>query len=269
MRLFGKKPTSTFVSFGDPVFQEEALVEPIAPQAPILKVMYGIIFVMAFALVVEVVMLLTRSDQVAEAVEQPEAAKPKVRADAISEPEVVMSELEVVTSVEPETVTKKQSADLLSPVHAVADVPVVFKPTESPVETSEPAPESEPVEKAAALSLEPVETDVESHMNALVEAALSGEYSVEVREDNGKRHLVLRPDNLTIDGDLTKSLLIVAEERGEIAFPVGSTIENGTVDLDTMLFNLVQRVLVSDGTIEGTSAAREMTQRAFVASGIR
>lgn len=261
MRLFGKKTASSSVFFGAPVFQEEAIVEVVSPQAPILKVMYGIIFVMAFALVVEVVLLLTRSDQVTEiaaAVEQLEPAKTEVLAATVIP--------------EQETVTKKKSADLLSPVDPVADVSVVFKPTESLVEASELAPEIETVVAEVVLSMEPVEDaepGVQSHISALKEAALSGLYSVEVRENNGKRHLVLRPDNMTIDDDLTKSLLLAAEEQGEISFPVGSSIENGKVDLDTMLFNLVQRTLVSDGTIEGTRAAREMTQRAFAASGRR
>jgi hypothetical protein len=263
-----------FASLGVPAFQGEANTKTVGHKPPVLKIMYGIIFVMAFALVVEAGILFSRSGQLAK-IELPaeQTETPKLAA-------VVTPKLEVATeTVAQETVTKKQSADLLSPVRPVAIAPAVFKPVQGRINANkpefEPALEAEavqPIETAVAISEMPdyaAERTVEGHMQALKEATLAGLYSVEVREDNGKRYIVLLPDDMTIDSELSKSLLLTAADNGQISLPEGATIDSGQVDLDTMLFNLVQRMLVSDGTIEGTKAAREMTQRAFVASGKR
>lgn len=201
----------------------------------------------------------------------------------------------VAESVEQLGVTKTQSLDLISPSPDWADqraavrppadrpqsvaepgditsiMPDLIEPIEAKAATPEQAEETvqtgvaDVVEPPAIIAAVPADLDVAQ----LEKAALAGDYTVEVQEDNGIRHLVLRLTNFEFSREAQKNLLQAAEENGEITFPEGSTIANGKVDLDTMLFNLVQSRLVSNGTPEGVRAAREMTQRALLASGRR
>ncbi|NNK16378.1 MAG: LysM peptidoglycan-binding domain-containing protein [Sulfitobacter sp.] len=62
------------------------------------------------------------------------------------------------------------------------------------------------------------------------------------------------------------NLLLEAAQNGEIEIPASLNTADGNIDLDTLLFNLIQTSLAEDGTPEGAEAAREMSRRAFAAS---
>lgn len=93
-------------------------------------------------------------------------------------------------------------------------------------------------------------------LQALRDAVLAGDYTVQVAEGDGANRLGLRVENAAVSQDETVLLLLAAAEKSEIALSTGIRTAEGTLDADTRLFNLVQTSLATDGTPEGRNAAR-------------
>ncbi len=60
-----------------------------------------------------------------------------------------------------------------------------------------------------------------------------------------------------------------AAADGLIDLPPSMLTADGKVDMDTMMFNLVQTSLANDGTPEGAEAAREMSRKIFAESTVQ
>jgi len=63
--------------------------------------------------------------------------------------------------------------------------------------------------------------------------------------------------------------LMQAAEEGRIELPASLKTSDGNLDLDTLMFNMVQMSLANDGTPEGAEAAREMSRKIFAASTVQ
>ncbi|MDG1168794.1 MAG: LysM peptidoglycan-binding domain-containing protein [Sulfitobacter sp.] len=200
---------------------------------------------------------------------------------------VLMPDQQDVTE---DTVTRAQGTDLLAPAMPVVampgpampgpampvvEMPVVAKPEPAleqavlqglqPKRTVGTLTEQEQVEKAReALSI-----ISRNKMRMLREGVLAGVYTVKAKQDGDTKRLVLETVNAEMTRESTGNLLLEAAERGDIDIPASLNTADGEIDLDTLLFNLIQTSLATDGTPEGEEAAREMSRRAFAASSAK
>lgn len=166
----------------------------------------------------------------------------------------------VAASLERESVTRAPPNDLMSPMisdqtsytPSLPDSNADDQIQIASVAVSKEAPTLAAAPPAPAL-----------HLDTLTGAILSGAYSVETREFNGRLQLALRPENTTISREELRAFLQAAEQRGETFAPNGSTFADNDVDLEMALFNLIQGKLIKDSTPRRIEAAREMTNRAF------
>ena len=208
--------------FGTGVFQHEPIRPSGRPERPIPILAFVLILVLTFALGIAVTLLLTRPDPVT-------ATKP--------EPKMPTLEALIAASLEPQTVTRAAPLDLLSQPHPIAEVLNGLQPVAHPM--TQPArptvPAAQALAAATALATDQLEQDAERalglHMRMLREGVLAGVYTVETREKNGNRQLLLRPINVELSRRFMKTLLRAAEERGQITFPKGLSTEDGEVDL--------------------------------------
>jgi len=103
-------------------------------------------------------------------------------------------------------------------------------------------------------------------LRMLREAVLAGIYKIEAIKEDGFRKIKLRTVNAELSQRNLTELLTRAAAEGRIELPPSLSTTTGGVDMDTLLFHLVQASLATDGTTEGTTAALEMTRRAFAAA---
>ena len=170
-----------------------------------------------------------------------------------------------------QSVTRQQSPDLLTPVVAVETTPQVpqlqaavlagLQPQRTVGKLTNDEMAQKAIEAEAMVS--------RNKMRMLREGVLAGVYTVTAKEDNGSKRLVLS----TINAELTRAsmgnLLLKAAKEGKIEIPASLNTADGQIDMDTLLFNLIQTSLATDGTPEGAEAASEMSRRAFAASSAK
>ncbi|QUJ76523.1 LysM peptidoglycan-binding domain-containing protein [Sulfitobacter albidus] len=106
-------------------------------------------------------------------------------------------------------------------------------------------------------------------MRMLREGVLAGLYEIMTEQDDGQKRIKLSALNAPLTAENVTDLLIQAAERGEIEMPASLATADGSIDRDTLLFNLIQTSLANDGTVEGAEAAREMSRRAFTVSAAK
>jgi hypothetical protein len=106
-------------------------------------------------------------------------------------------------------------------------------------------------------------------LRMLREGVLAGLYTVNSTTKDGTKRIVLTAVNADLTSQLMSNLLRKAGEEGLIDIPASLNTAEGELDMDTLLFNLVQTSLAGDGTVEGTAAAREMSRLAFAASSAK
>ncbi len=168
-----------------------------------------------------------------------------------------------------EVVTRTQPADLLSTAPAArkpeAEIPAfkeaVLKGLQ-PQRTVGKLTEEEMRQRA----LEAQAIVNRNKLRMLREGVLAGVYSVRAENDDGRKRLVLQTVNAEMTRASMGNLLLAAARNGEIEIPASLNTADGQIDMDTLLFNLIQTSLAEDGTLEGAEAAREMSRRAFAAS---
>lgn len=168
-----------------------------------------------------------------------------------------------------QTVTRLQPPDLLTPAPQQPEIgealqAAVLKGLQPQRTVGKLTPE-EKVQK----SIEAQAIVNRNKMRMLREGVMAGIYSVKAEVSDGRNRLVLRTVNAPVTQEVVANLLKAAAERGEIEIPASLNTANGQLDMDTMLFNLIQTSLEQDGTVEGAEAAREMSRRAFAASEAR
>jgi hypothetical protein len=106
-------------------------------------------------------------------------------------------------------------------------------------------------------------------LRMLREGVLAGLYTVDSTTKDGEKRIVLTTVNADLTSQSMANLLRKAGEEGVIDIPRSLSTAEGDLDMDTLLFNLVQTSLAGDGTVEGAEAAREMSRRAFAASSAK
>ena len=220
----------------------------------------SVIALLTFTLGVMVTLFVTAPDRLAEL---PQTSGPDVTATAAHR---------LVETAAEEEVTRLAAADLITPSVQSGDARSQIPALEAavlkglqPERTVGKLTEEERLAKA----LEAQAIVSRNKMRMLREGVLAGVYTVTAREKNGTRRLVLETINAEMTRDSIGNLLRDAARRGEIVVPASLNTAEGGVDMDTLLFNLVQTSLATDGTPEGAEAAREMSRRAFAASSAR
>jgi len=106
-------------------------------------------------------------------------------------------------------------------------------------------------------------------LRMLREGVLAGVYSIDTVDENGAKRVKLRTINAKMTSDTVGSMLMQAAAEGRIELPASLQTADGSVDMDTMMFNLVQTSLANDDTPEGAEAAREMSRKIFAASTVQ
>ncbi|MGJ5618109.1 LysM peptidoglycan-binding domain-containing protein [Sulfitobacter sp. MF3-043] len=177
-------------------------------------------------------------------------------------------EIFVAASLEQE-VTRQQSPDLLSPTGDALRNDPQFPNLEAsilqglmPIRTVGKLTEDE----RKAKSREALAIVSRNKLRMLREGVLAGVYTVSVNTENAQDRIVLKTINADLTSKTMANLLQKAADEGRIELPASLNTADGNVDMDTLLFNLVQTSLAEDGTEEGAEAAREMSRRAFAAS---
>ncbi len=173
--------------------------------------------------------------------------------------------LEVAVEASLQTdVTRSGPADLISPVGALS------YPTSDAISMTEILLGLQPT--ASALANDAVLDKAvlnRDKLTMLRDYVLAGDYTVKSVERHGKERLCLQIPQGNVTPDEAADLIRAAAERGEIELPEALSTADGTFDADTLIFNLVQTSLATDGTERGAEAAREMSRRAFAASNAK
>lgn len=179
---------------------------------------------------------------------------------------------QIVSASLEQGVTRQETADLLTTTSAPARAEPAVPDLQSavlaglqPKRTVGKLTEDEMSQKAR----EAIAIISRNKMRMLREGVLADLYTIKSSNENGKKRIVLR----TINADLTQksmeNLILDAADKGLIEIPQSLNTADGKVDMETLLFNLVQTSLANDGTAEGAAAAREMSRRAFAASSAK
>ncbi|MCX7557958.1 LysM peptidoglycan-binding domain-containing protein [Sulfitobacter sp. F26204] len=158
------------------------------------------------------------------------------------------------TDTEP-GVTRQDSADLTATRPALMQLPAGGQSSQGALDASELTPQPATM---------PGDT-----LQMLREVVLAGTYSVTYQAQNGIDRLILTAPDLDLSRNVTEPLLREAIDTGKVEIAAALRTVNGQIDMDTMLFYLVQTALVEDGTAESAQAAQEMSRRAFAASKAR
>ncbi|MGJ8615839.1 MAG: LysM peptidoglycan-binding domain-containing protein [Sulfitobacter sp.] len=198
-------------------------------------------------------------------------SQPVIIAAAPVEPSSGSLEQFVAASLE-QDVTRQQTPDLLTTTGAAAlaepEVPKLEAAVLQglmPSRTVGKLTEEERKVKAR----EALDIVSRNKLRMLREGVLAGVYTVNTRTENGQKRIVLKTINADLTSKTMGDLLQKAADEGRIEIPASLNTADGQVDMDTLLFNLVQTSLAEDGTVEGAEAAREMSRRAFAASSAK
>lgn len=179
----------------------------------------------------------------------------------------------VAASLE-EQVTRRESPDLLAttapniPERAEPSLPALEAAVLqglTPTRTVGKLTKDEMVEKAQ----EAIAIVSRNKLRMLREGVLAGLYTVNSTTSDGKKRIVLSTVNADLTSQSMANLLRKAGKEGLIDIPQSLSTADGEIDMDTLLFNLVQTSLANDGTTAGAEAAREMSRRAFAASSAK
>ena len=106
-------------------------------------------------------------------------------------------------------------------------------------------------------------------LRVLREDVVAGTYEIEAAKNNGIERLRLSTSNADTTSELVVATLTKAAEEGLVDMVSALRTPVGSIDTDTMIFNIVQRSLLGDQTIESTEAAHEMSRKMFAASDAR
>lgn len=110
-----------------------------------------------------------------------------------------------------------------------------------------------------SVDLEPLRADI-----------LAGDYRIAQTVDVAAPRMILKlSDAGTAASSRITDILIQAYIDGQFTVPAALKTPSGETDLDTLIFNVVQTALATDGTDVGAAAARDMSRKIFAASTMR
>lgn len=255
-------PTSPRISFDSYVIPQTVQESPAPRQLPRVNGMFvavGVIAVLTFLLGIMTTLQFMGPRQTV------------VTATVSPDPSPASLEQFVAASIE-QDVTRQQTPDLLTTAgasalaepEATALETVVLQglmPTRTVGNLTE--------EERKAKAREALDIVSRNKLRMLREGVLAGVYTVEAVSENGQKRIVLKTINADLTSKTMSDLLRKAAKEGRIEIPASLNTADGNVDMDTLLFNLVQTSLAEDGTEEGAEAARELSRRAFAASSAK
>ena len=167
-------------------------------------------------------------------------------------------------------VTRAQTPDLMAitaptmPVPAVAAIPSASSVLAARVPTGTTQEVSQELKTAQAIAIAN-----RNKMRMLTEGVVAGLYSVtSINPEGGGTRIALNSRNAASTASELEKLLATAAANGDIQVPGSISASGGTVDSQTLLFDLVQRSL-EDGNDKEIAAAQEMRRRAFAASAAK
>lgn len=168
-------------------------------------------------------------------------------------------------------VTRAQSPDFLAitapaaqPVPAVAAIPSAS----AVLAARTPTGPIEEVSKAAKTA-EAIAIANRNKMRMLTEGVVAGLYTVTAENPaRGGTRIALNSRNAASTAVELENLLATAAANGDIEVSQSISTSDGSVDSQTLLFDLVQRSL-EDGNDKEIAAAQEMRRRAFAASAAK
>lgn len=168
-------------------------------------------------------------------------------------------------------VTRAQSPDFLAiaapaaqPVPAVAAIPSAS----AVLAARTPTGPIEEVSKAAKTA-EAIAIANRNKMRMLTEGVVAGLYTVTAENPaSGGTRIALNSRNAASTAVELENLLATAAANGDIEVSQSISTSDGSVDSQTLLFDLVQRSL-EDGNDKEIAAAQEMRRRAFAASAAK
>lgn len=105
-------------------------------------------------------------------------------------------------------------------------------------------------------------------MRMLTEGVVAGLYSVTSESAEGGTRIALNSRNAASTASALEGLIAQAAASGELIVPESIAKVDGSVDSQTLLFDLVQRSL-EGGSEQEVAAAQEMRRRAFAASAAK
>lgn len=164
-------------------------------------------------------------------------------------------------------VTRAQTPDLLA-ITAPAEVVPTSIPSASAVlaarvPTGVVAEVSQEQKTAEAIAIAN-----RNKMRMLTEGVVAGLYSVTSESADGNTRIALNSRNAASTASELERLLATAAANGDIDVPDAIATSSGTVDSQTLLFDLVQQSL-ENGSEQEVAAAQEMRRRAFAASAAK
>lgn len=169
-------------------------------------------------------------------------------------------------------VTRAEAPDLL----AITDMAAATLPAATP--TSIPSASAVlaarvPTGAAPELSIEDKTANAiaianRNKMRMLTEGVVAGLYSVTSETANGGTRIALNSRNAASTAAELENLIAQAAAAGDLTVPESISTSDGSVDSQTMLFELVQQSL-EGGNADEVAAAQEMRRRAFAASAAK
>ena len=165
-------------------------------------------------------------------------------------------------------VTRSQTPDLLAITDQAAAIIPTSIPSASTVLAAR-APAAPTVEVSLAdKTAEAIAIANRNKMRMLTEGVVAGLYSVTSENADGGTRIALNSRNAASTAAELEGLLAQAAANGDINVPEPINTSDGSVDSQTLLFDLVQQSL-EEGSAKEVAAAQEMRRRAFAASAAK
>ena len=127
----------------------------------------------------------------------------------------------------------------------------------------------QPERSNARLNREALEILSRNKIRMLREGVMAGVYEIEQYEQSGVERVRLLTINAPLVSDYASEPLLEAMAAGQIEMSRSLITPQGAVDVETMMFNLVQTSLLNDHGSEGSDAALDMSRKIFAASVAR
>ena len=248
------------LSSSTPKRHSAPLIAQAAPRSMFTPVL-AVVSILTVGLGVAAVFLWQDDNLQAETLPARASEQTKVTAQGVSEPASLDSVTRAATPDLTDLANRDQTGKAAGGsvvANLAAAVQVVMYPAENPAVVMQQAPVAE-----EAVDL------VAEEMQVLRAGILAGDYEIDVVEQNGVGRSLLRFVGAEETGNAAKAVLMQAIAEGRITAPKHMWTPEGPVDIDTLMFDLVQTALAADGTVEGADAARDMSRTTFMASRIQ
>lgn len=119
------------------------------------------------------------------------------------------------------------------------------------------------------LSRDALDILIRNNIRMLREGVLADVYEIETYEQSGVERVRLRALNAPLINEQTSEVLLKAVEIGQLELSESLITPEGTVDVETMMFNLVQTSLNNDHNPAAVDAALVLSRKIFAASAAR